>query len=315
MRISSATFYAASLTGIRDQQSAIARLNQQIGSGQRLLAAKDDPVAMGRVLALSESIASRVQFQSNQQKAELALKQEHTLLDGLYSALSSVRQALVDTSAGHDQSLRDQAAATLAGLYAHIKSLLNYRDPGGDYIFAGYETATQPYSHVPAYDPALPGGPADSPDSAYGGDAGVRRIEVEQGRFVQINDNLNGFMQAGGGADMLELIDQAAIDLHDAVTPAATLQGRLDAAYADLGTVIDGVRNLTAAVAGRLMEVDDAGKSTEQFLLQERNALGSLTELDQAAAIVELQQRQVSLQAAESAFSLTAKLSLFNYLS
>lgn len=314
MRISSATFYASTLSGIRDQQSAMARLNQQLGTNQRLLAPKDDPIAMTQVLSLSESIASRVQFQSNQQRAELALKQESTLLDELYDALSSVRQVITGTNAGNDQSLRDQAAATLAGLYTHIKDLANYRDANGEYIFAGYETATQPYVHAPAYNPASPGGAADSPDGAYIGDAGLRRIEVERGRFIQVNDNLNTFMQAGGVSDLLELIDQAAIDLHDSVTPVATLQASLDAAYATMGTALDAARTMMTSVAGRMLEVSDVRTSTEQFLLQERNALGDLTELDQAAVIVELQQRQISLQAAESAFSLTSKLSLFNYL-
>lgn len=44
MRIDSVTFFTSGLVGIRDNQSAMARLNEQIATGQNFLAPKDDPL-------------------------------------------------------------------------------------------------------------------------------------------------------------------------------------------------------------------------------------------------------------------------------
>lgn len=314
MRISSLTFYATTQTGLRDQQIAISRLSQQIATNQRMLAPKDDPVSTTRVLALSESIAANEQFQANQVKADLALKHEETVLAALDGVLRSIRKVIGDTRADQTQSLRDQSAATLAGLYKQVRDLANSRDSSGDYIFAGFATATKPYDHVAVFDPAS-GGPADSPDSAYLGDAGARRVEISGGRYVRVNDDLSAVMQAGGAGDLLEAIDQAAIDLGDAVTAPATLQTSLDASFSVVDTALSRLQAIRTSVAGRGLEIADVRTVTNQFLLNDRNALSDLTLLDQAAAIIELQQRQVTLQAAGSTFSLTSRLSLFNYLS
>lgn len=321
MRVSTSTFFNAALVGIRAQQSDISRLTQQLATNQRLLAPKDDPVATSQILSLSESIAARNQYVANQQKAQIALNQESALLAELQQTLVKARAVIAEGRTANDQTLRDQNATTLAGYYNHIKDLLNFQDVNGDYVFAGFATATKPYDHVPAYNPAFPGGAADSPDATYGGDAGQRRIEIDRGRFVAVNDGLNDIFQAGaadtpaGPLDILELLDQAAIDLHDSATPLATLQANLDAAYSAISTAASRVQVKQAAVAGRLVEINEARQTSDQFLLHERNALASLTEVDQAAAIIELQQRQVSLQAAGSAFSLTSGLSLFSFLS
>jgi flagellin-like hook-associated protein FlgL len=67
-------------------------------------------------------------------------------------------------------------------------------------------------------------------------------------------------------------------------------------------------------IAGALTEIQDVRKSTESMLLVEKNALSDMTQVDKAAAIIELQSRQTSLEAISRAYSLTSGLSLFNYL-
>lgn len=67
-------------------------------------------------------------------------------------------------------------------------------------------------------------------------------------------------------------------------------------------------------IAGALTEIKDVRASTESLLLAEKNALSDLTQVDKAAAIVELQSRQTTLEAISRAYSMTSGLSLFSYL-
>ena len=61
MRIDSLTYLNTSLLGIQGNQTAIARLNQQIATGMSLLAGKDDPVAATKAMDLKRNSARYVE--------------------------------------------------------------------------------------------------------------------------------------------------------------------------------------------------------------------------------------------------------------
>ncbi|MDD5366232.1 MAG: flagellar hook-associated protein FlgL [Gallionellaceae bacterium] len=309
MRISTASFYTASLPGIQSQQSAIARLNQQIASNQNYLAAKDNPVKTNQIMALADSIAMRNQHLANIDKAGLVLSEENTVLSEMRSAVSSVKSLLSQSSSMSDQSLRSQMAQQLGDLYIHIKDLANAKDSNGNYIFAGYKTDTLPYDHSQAYP-----GTVASASTTYGGDAGVRAIEIDTGRTLPVSDVLNTIFQIGGTPDLLQAIDQAAVDLADPTVTQPGLAGNLQGYLDVVNTSFDRLSVTVNDVVGRQVVLDDAKNVQKTLKLNDLNALGGIQELDQAAAIVELQQRQVALQASMQAFSKVSGLSLFSYL-
>jgi flagellar hook-associated protein 3 FlgL len=189
--------------------------------------------------------------------------------------------------------------------------LANTRDPAGNYIFAGFETATQPYANSSAATI-----PATVQPTTYNGTpvpGGLRNIEVENGRYIQANDNLDQVFKAGVvGSDLLQELGEAIVNLQTGGTiTEADLDGYvalLDSAVYDLGLI-------QHRAAGALTEIKDLRASTEALMLAEKNMLSDITQVDKAAAIVELQSRQTSLEAISRAYSITSGLSLFNYLS
>lgn len=316
MRISTASFYTASLPGIQAQQSAIARLNQQIATNQNYLAPKDNPVKTTQVMALADNIAMRNQYLANIDKASLVLSEESTVLEEMHSAVSSVKSLLSQSSSMSDPLLRDQMAKQLADLYLHIKDLANFKDSAGNYIFSGYKTDTQPFGHVPSYP-----GTADSPDTVYAGDAGVRAIEIGQAHPVRASDTLTNVFQveAVPGADpahtdLLEAIDQAAVDLANPGVTQPGLGSNLQSYLDVVNSALDRLSVTVNDVVGRQVVLNDAKDAHQTLKLNDENALGAIQDVDQAGAIVELQQRQVALQASMQAFSKVSGLSLFNYL-
>ena len=305
MRVSSLSSSNASLAGIQDQQSNIARLSQQIATTQKYLATKDAPIETSQALALAEQIAVRKQYQSNQVNADLSIKEENTVLSELDKAISTARGIAMGANASQDQAARAQLATQLSNLYDHIKGLANSQDTSGNYLFAGYQTSTTPYAHSSVYS-----GATAPQTTTYSGDAGIRQVEIDTGRFIQTNDNLDTVMQSGTAGDLLKTIDDMAVGLRDGTATQASLNN----AYAMLNSASDKLHVMQSSLAGRSLELSDTKASTQSLLQTGQDALGQVRNLDTAAAIVELQQRQVALSAAENAFSLTAKQSLFNYL-
>ncbi len=305
MRVSSIVLSTAALGGIQKEQTAIARLTQQLAADRRVLAPKDDPVQAQRLLELTDRIALRKQYLANQDKASLSLNYEMTVLSQIRKVLEHARGILMGASPSHLQSLREQYSDLLIADYRQLKDLANSRDPSGNHIFAGHAIGTVPYSHT-----QVAPGPGTSGNSTYTGNAGVREVEIDVGRTVQVSDDIEPVFKVGTANDLLQALDQIAIDLR-----LTTLtQAQIDAAVNRLSTALDDLGRIERRIAAAQQEVLDTQATTRAILREEENALGRLVEMDQAATIVELQRRQVTLEAAQRAYARVSGLSLFNFL-
>ncbi len=332
MRIDSMTYFNISLVGIQSNQSAVARLNQQLTSGLTMLSTKDDPVTGVKAMELGNRIALRTQYVANQDKAELDLNYETVVTKEMSSTLNQARALLTGISESQSASLRNIHAEQLKGVFNHLLDLANTRNPSGDYIFGGADTDVRPFdntstSTVPAtmqattFGGIAPPGPAEL--------AFTREVEIGFAHRVQISDGITGvlaFTDAEAGATLVDAANPGfnpATDRHDVLQNLAhaivNLPGTVTDAelksYTDILDVALGKLELIQhRIAGALTEIRDVRQSTRALLLEEKNSLSDMTQVDQAAAIVELQSRQTTLEAISRAYSLTSGLSLFNYL-
>jgi flagellar hook-associated protein 3 FlgL len=327
MRIDTLSYFSTSLPGIRENQVAIARLNEQISTGLRLLAPKDNPLDTEKVLQLSNRVATRSQHAANQDRAEITLKYEQTVVQEMQKALKDAR-GLLSISPSASQELRNVHAEQLKGTFNHILGLLNTRDPGGNYIFAGHQTDDVPFENT-----SLSTTPSTIQATTYNGGVAstpgpneFRYIEIEEGRTVQVNDNLSSvflFTDASvidpaneddGGVlaehDLLENLAHAIANLPTSNTSV----DEINRYVALIDKTLSNLALVEHRIAGAMSEVLDARGTTDALLLQEKNALSDITQVNQAAAIVELQLRQTTLEAASQAYARTSGLSLFNYL-
>ena len=309
MRISTASFFNASLNGMQEQQFQIAKLSQKIAENRSFLTSKEAPIDASRAMDLSNSLALRKQYQANQDNAELALKHESVHLDSLYTSLTSIRSAMRGISGGNDQNLRDQLAIEVSNLYKTIKDLGNATDSQGNYIFAGFSTDTAPVTHTQSYPSTTPSGA-----TTYVPDMGVRNMTIENGRTVQTNDSLSAVFLGSGAWDLLQDLDNAAVALHDGTLTPAAVQSALDSAIGTVNSAVGALQNTQTQVSGRMLEIADVRSATKDLVVLEQNALGSLTELDMNSAIIQLQQRQTNLEASQRTYALVSQLSLFDFI-
>jgi flagellar hook-associated protein 3 FlgL len=306
MRIDSMTYFNSGLLGMSDNQTSIARLNQQIASNQKLLQPKDDPVATEQILDLSNRVAARTQFASNQDRASLALNYETTVLAEMQKALNGARSLLGGISPSNDANLRQATAQRLAGYSSQLLDLANTRDSSGNYIFGGFNTVDKPF------DNPLDGSATNTTYVGTPDPGGTRSIEVDVGRLIQVNDNLDGVFKASdpAGNDLLKNLDSAAAKLTNGTATQTDLTNWMDL----LQTAINKLGSISYRVSAAYGEVEDVRATSKSLKVQEQNALSDLQSLDQASAIVELQTRQTTLEAAQRAYAKTSGLSLFNYL-
>lgn len=192
MRISTQTFYARSINGMLDQQSAVSKIQNQVTTGRRVNTPADDPVAAVHILELQRAQSESTQYGKNSDVLNSRLTLEDQALDDVGLVIERVRELVVQASNTGSLSTSDQQsiATELASRLEELQAIANRKDGNGEFMFSGFSTLTQPFSVSAAG------------NVTYAGDQGTRLVQV--GATQKIADGHSGaavFMniEAGNG--------------------------------------------------------------------------------------------------------------------
>ena len=178
MRISTSQFYQLNVAQMSDQQAQLAQLYQQISSGVSLSTAADNPLGAAQAVQLSMSSATLSQYATNQNVALSSLQKEDQTLTSVNNLLNSIHTVVMQAG---DGSLSDSDRAALGtqlqGYRDQLMTLANTADGAGNYLFAGTQSTSAPFSNAP-------GGGA-----VYSGDSGTREVQIADTRSISQGDS------------------------------------------------------------------------------------------------------------------------------
>lgn len=188
MRISSNVIYDSNVTAMGQLQARMLQTQQQITSGRRILTAADDPVAAARALDISQSDGMNTQYAANRQAAKHTLSVVEANLQSVTTLLQDVMTAAVTAGNGSfTDTDRASIANELQGRLEELTGYANSTDGIGNYLFAGYQTRTQPFVDTPA-------------GMGYFGDDGQRLAQVSASRQISTsNSGADVFMRIKSG--------------------------------------------------------------------------------------------------------------------
>lgn len=241
MRISSNTLFDSNVTLLGQQQTRLLQTQQQIASGRRILTASDDPVAAARALEISQSDTMNTQYAVNRTAARHKLSLAESNLQSVTSLLQDVRTAVVGAGNGtFDNRDRQTIAADLSGRLQELTGLANSTDGAGNYLFAGFQSKTQPFVNTAA-------------GVGYFGDDGQQNMQVSAARQIASGDSGSDvFMRVKNGNGTF--VAQAAatntgtgvISQGSVTNPAALVAGN---SYSISFGLVAGVMNYTVTGA------------------------------------------------------------------
>lgn len=215
MRISTLGFSMGSLSAMMTQQSALAKLQNQLALGYKVNTPADDPIAYVHVQELLRAQSESEQFGKNSTLAKNRLNLEEQAFVDTSNVMTRVRELML--SAGNTATLSDkdrQSIATeLAARLDELQSIANRQDGNGEYLFSGYSTKTEPFS----------GG--DGTPINYVADQGARQLQISSTQ--RIADSHNGF-------DVFVNIPEGNGTFSTAVNMSNTGSGAID-----IGSVVD----------------------------------------------------------------------------
>jgi flagellar hook-associated protein 3 FlgL len=153
-------------------------LTNELSSGVRFNSLGDDPIAAGKNVLLLNQIQ---QDDSFTQSTDLVTGQLQVADSTLGSVVSQLNQAIsLATSADNgtmNASDVQSIGAQIAGILNEVESLAN-TSYQGQYIFAGGQTSTVPFSTSNATSPAV---------TTYSGDDDVNYLQTPNGQKIQLN--------------------------------------------------------------------------------------------------------------------------------
>ena len=147
MRIATTQIFRQGLEAFGNQQVKLSKLQQQISTGIKLTKPSDDPAASSRVLDLQEMVSLQMQYQVNISAADTRLKLQEDTLSSLGNINHRLKELAIQGNNGamDGTSLR-AISVEVNEILEEMISLGNTRDENGDFLFAGYQNSTQPFT-------------------------------------------------------------------------------------------------------------------------------------------------------------------------
>ncbi|MHB1052933.1 MAG: flagellar hook-associated protein FlgL [Thiobacillus sp.] len=306
MRISTQTLFETGAARMGELQSGLARTQQQISSGRRILTPSDDPVGAARALEVTQSQSLNTQYGVNRQHATSALSGLEGSLSSVTSLFQDVKTTIIAAGNGAlSNADRGYQAAELRGRFDELLGLANSRDAVGNYQFSGFQSDTPAFSKDPITQAVT-----------FDGDQGQRLIRVDASRQIVVNNPGQSVFQ-GGGQDVFQTLNDLIALLETPVvtaTDSANLTAGLALANGNMDRALDNVLTVRASVGARLQELDALNNAGEDRNIQYSQILSELQDLDYTQALTKLSQQQITLEAAQRSFVTISGLSLFKFL-
>ncbi|WP_082552108.1 flagellar hook-associated protein FlgL [Massilia sp. Root351] len=176
MRISSKTIFDNGVGQLGTLQSAIAKTQQQLATGRRVLTPADDPIASARALEVTQSQSINTQLATNRANARASLSQEEVALTSVTSLYQDIKELAVKAGAGSlTNKDRESLAVELEGRLQDLLGMANTADGSGGYIFSGFKDSI-PFT-------------LNGTGATYQGDQGERTLQIGSSRKVSISDS------------------------------------------------------------------------------------------------------------------------------
>jgi flagellar hook-associated protein 3 FlgL len=171
--------YVSNLVGALDQaQSTEQQLASELSSGVRVTSLGQDPVAAGQNVLLLNQIQRDDSFTQSSSLVQGRLQVTDSALGSVVTQLTQAISLATGANNGTLNASQLQAISNqLSGIRDEITSLAN-SSYQGQYIFAGSQTLTAPFSTSNSTTPAT---------TTYSGDGGVNYLETPNGQTIQLN--------------------------------------------------------------------------------------------------------------------------------
>ncbi len=177
MRVTTNLMFDRNYRAINDSQGQLSDIQTQLASGKKLLRPSDDPVGASQVIRLTEELDKITQYNRNNDLVTNALELQETTLRSINDVANRARVLTVQAGNGILSDADKQAVgAEIEQLRNQVIDLMNTQNASGEYIFSGYQSASQAFEFNPG---------ASENQIRFVGDDGTNLIQLSDSVSIQ----------------------------------------------------------------------------------------------------------------------------------
>jgi len=296
--------FITNLASSLDQaQASQQQLSAELSSGTRFSSLSQDPVASGENVLLLNQIQ---QDDSFTQSASQVTGQLQVADSALGSVVSQLTQAVsLATSANNgtmNSSNVKSIASQISGILGEVTTLAN-TSYQGQYIFAGGQTSTAPFSTSTATSPAV---------TNYLGDQNINYLEMPNGEKIQLNVPGDQIFSGSGSNSVFGALNALIADYSSGTVNTAKAVSDTQA----LGTALNYVSQQRVTIDNSITHLNAASDAVSNEQTQLTAAQTNLMQADVADVATQLSLAESQQTALESVIAQlgSASNSLFSKL-
>jgi flagellar hook-associated protein 3 FlgL len=308
-RISTASAYSSVLNNLLTAQVAQTKAGQQLSSSEASTNLAGYGTQAETLTAMQATQTQITGYLNNTQFLSAKLSTQDSALNQVASSAGDAIQAITQALAHSDGTT---LMSTLDNAFGQAVEGLNSQF-NGEYLFAGGQVNTQPVSAT-SISSLAPGGPLPPINSFFNNDQRVSTSQLDQNTSIS-----TGFLANAIGAPLFGVF-QAIQDFANTNGPfngtlTSAQQAFLTSQISALNTVQSNLNNIVGqnGLAENQVTAAQTSLTQRQTLLQ--GLIGNITQADVAQATTNLQQAQLSIQAAGQVFQALNSSTLLNSLS
>jgi flagellar hook-associated protein 3 FlgL len=310
MRVTSNSYSENLIAQLQTLSRRQINLQNQIGTGQRIQDASDDPFAAQQVLELRDSAAANAQYQKNIQSHQEFAGVTHGLMQNLQKVLDRSQEIAFSVDDLDSPENLKSYATEIDQLIKHAVQLSNAQHRG-EYVLSGTRGDTLPFSAV-----TDPSGKVTS--VTFEGSVTVPESEIGVGNII--SSRVVGGNSTGAGVRGLLADSRAGADLF---AHLISLRDQLEAG--DINSITSTTRDqLSADEENLLFHIADNGalqsrldaslSSAKDQAALLNSEISNRADVDLPETIVRLNQDQTTYQAALQSAGSLLDLSLLSFL-
>jgi len=238
--------YVTNLVGSLDQaQASEQQLTAELSSGVSITSLSQNPVASGENVLLLNQIQ---QDDSFTQSSNLVTGQMQVADSTLGGVVSQLTQAISLATSANNGTMNPSDVKSIgnqiSGILDEVTSLAN-TSYQGQYIFAGGQTSTTPFTTSTITSPAI---------TTYNGDQDVNYLETPNGQKIQLNVPSSQIFQGSGSNNVFGALNSlvaeyssGSVNTAEAVSDTQALSTALNYVSQQRVTIDNSITQVTAA--------------------------------------------------------------------
>jgi len=294
--------YMTNLVGSLDQtQLTEQKLTEELSSGVRFHSLSDDPISSGQNVLLLNQIQ---QDDSFTQSSSLVTGQMQVADSALGSVVSQLTQALSLAISANNGTMNGNnlksIASQLTSILNEVEALAN-TSYEGQYVFAGGQTGTVPFSTSNATSPAV---------TSYSGDGNINYLHTPNGQKIQLNVPGDQIFDGAGANSVFKTLNNLIADYASGTINMAQATADTEA----LNTALNYVSQQRVTIDNSITQLGAAAEAVTNGKTQLMVAQTNLMQADIADVATRLSLTKTQQTALESVISQLGSGSLFDRL-